>query len=150
VADYFLDSSAFVKRYHPEAGTDKVLALSNDPQNRILISRLTLVETRSAFAVKVRTGHIREVTAVALWIQLLADLASGIFELLAITNAHYLLADELIGRYGFRYRLRTLDALQLAVVLSQSKYSAIDGFVLADQVLFEVASVEKLPTIPLL
>jgi predicted nucleic acid-binding protein len=80
VADYFLDSSAFVKRYHPEAGTDKLLALFNDPQNRMLISRLTLVETRSAFAVKVRTGHISEATASALWIQLLADLSLGIFE----------------------------------------------------------------------
>jgi len=150
VADYFLDTSAFVKRYHPEAGTDKVLALFNDPQNHIRISRLTLVETRSAFAVKVRTGHIREQTASALWTQLLADLASGIFEVLPITNPHYVLAEELVGRYGFRYRLRTLDALQLAVVLSQSKYAAVDGFVLADQVLFEVASVEKLPAIRLL
>jgi hypothetical protein len=78
------------------------------------------------------------------------DLASGIFEVLPITNPHYVLAEELAGRYGFRHRLRTLDALQLAVVLSQSKYAAIDGFVLADRVLFEVASVEKLPTIRLL
>ena len=113
MADYFLDTSAFVKRYHPEAGTDKVLALSNDPQNHIRISRLTLVETRSAFAVKVRTGHTREGTASALWIQLLADLASGIFEVLPITNPHCALAEELIGRYRFRYRLRTLDALQV-------------------------------------
>jgi predicted nucleic acid-binding protein len=149
VADYFLDSSAFVKRYHPEAGTDKLLALFNDPQNRMLISRLTLVETRSAFAVKVRTGHISEATASALWIQLLADLSLGIFEVLPMSNAHYALAEELIGRYGFGCRLRTLDALQLAVVQSQSNYAPIGGFVLADQVLFEVASAEKLPTIRL-
>jgi hypothetical protein len=56
----------------------------------------------------------------------------------------------MIGRYGFGCRLRTLDALQLAVVQSRSNYAPIGGFVLADQVLFEVASAEKLPTIRLL
>ena len=80
----FLDTSAFVKRYHPEAGTDKVLALFNDPQNHIRISRLTLVETRSAFAVKVRTGHIREQTASALWTQLVLFEVASVEKLLAI------------------------------------------------------------------
>jgi hypothetical protein len=93
--------------------------------------------------VKVRTRHIVEATASALWIQSLADLASGTFELLPITEAHYALAEEFIGRHGFRYRLRTLDALQLAVAVDRSKYKAIDGFVLADQVLSEVASAEN-------
>ena len=147
MADYLLDTSAFVKRYHPEVGTDKVLALFDNPQNHIFVSRLTLVEARSAFAVKVRTGHIVEATAAALWIQSLADLASGTFEVLPITDAHYALAEEFIGRHGFRYRLRTLDALQLAVAVDRSKYAAIDGFVLADQVLSEVASAENVPTI---
>ena len=106
MANYFLDTSAFVKRYHPETGTEQLLVLFNNPQNQILISRLTLVEARSAFAMKVRTGHIVEATASALWIQSLADLASGIFEVLPITGTHYLLTEEFIGRYGFRYRLR--------------------------------------------
>jgi predicted nucleic acid-binding protein len=147
VADYFLDTSAFVKRYHPEVGTDKLLALFDNPQNHILISRLTLVEARSAFAVKVRTGHIVEATASALWIQSLADLASGTFEVLPITDAHYALAEEFIARHGFRYRLRTLDALQLAVAVDRNKDTAIDGFVLADHVLSEVASAENVLTI---
>jgi hypothetical protein len=85
----------------------------------------------------------------ALWIQLLADLSLGIFEVLPMSNAHYALAEDLIGRYGFGCRLRTLDALQLAVVQSQNNYAPIGGFVLADQVLFEVASAEKLPTVRL-
>ena len=110
MANFFLDTSAFVKRYHPESGTDRVLAL-NQPQNRIQISRLTLVEVRSAFAVKVRTGEIDQLTAAALWIQLLSDVAAGVFEVLPITDTHYQLAEQLLGQYAFQSRLRTLDAL---------------------------------------
>lgn len=145
MADYFLDTSAFVKRYHPETGSDRVLALFDRPENRIYVSRLTLPETRSAFALKVRTGHIAESAAAALWIQVLADLASGIFEAIPVLDLHYQLAEELLGRHGFRSRLRTLDALQLAVALDWSEHTPIDGFVLADQALSEVASAEKLP-----
>ena len=147
MANFFLDTSAFVKRYHPEPGTDRVLALFNQPQNRIQISRLTLVEVRSAFAVKVRTREIDQPTAAALWIQLLSDVAAGVFEVLPITDTHYQLAEQLLGQYAFQSRLRTLDALQLAVALERNEQAAIDGFVLADQALSEVAIAERLPAI---
>ena len=147
MANYFLDTSAFVKRYHLEAGTDRVLALFNQPANQIYVSRLTLVETRSSFALKVRSGQIAETAAAALWVQILADLASGTFEVLPILDSHYQLAEELIGRHGFRFRLRTLDALQLAVALDWSGRTPIDGFVLADHALSEVAVAEKLPVV---
>lgn len=45
MANYFLDTSAFVKRYHPEIGSDRVLALFDGPENHIYVSRLTLPET---------------------------------------------------------------------------------------------------------
>jgi predicted nucleic acid-binding protein len=106
-----------------------------------------LVEVRSAFAVKVRTGEIDQLTAAALWIQLLSDVAAGVFEVLPITDAHYQLAEQLLGQYAFQSRLRTLDALQLAVALERNEQAAIDGFVLADQALSEVATAEKLPAI---
>jgi hypothetical protein len=118
LATFFLDTSPFVKQYHPEPGTDRVLPLFNQPQNRIQISRLTLVDVRSAFAVKVRTGEIDQLTAAVLWIQLLSDVAAGVFEVLPITDAHYQLAEQLLGQYAFQSRLRTLDALQLYVALS--------------------------------
>lgn len=147
MANYFLDTSAFVKRYHPEPGSDRVLALFNRLENHIHVSRLTLPETRSAFALKVRTGHIAESAAAALWIQVLADLASAAFEVLPLLDSHYQLAEQLIGRHGSRFRLRTLDALQLAVALDWNQHNPIDALVLADQALSEVAAVEKLPVL---
>jgi predicted nucleic acid-binding protein len=123
LANFFFDTSAFVKRYHPESGTDRVLALFNQPQNHIQISRLTLVEVRSAFAVKVRSGEIDQPAAAALWSQLLSDVAAGVFEVLPITDTHYELAGQLLGQYGFQLRLRTLDALQLAVALEQIRHA---------------------------
>jgi hypothetical protein len=69
-----------------------------------------------------------------------------VFEAPPIIDGHYRLADDLIGRYGFLYRLRALDVLQLVVALTQRTLAAKDGFVLADQVLFEIAKREKLPT----
>jgi predicted nucleic acid-binding protein len=147
LAEYFFDTSAFVKRYHPEAGTQQALALFSNPKNRVVISRLSLVEMQSAFAVKVRTGEISQSTAAMLWLQLMADLSSGAFEVLPVTDGHYQVAGELIERYGFRHRLRTLDALQLAVGSDKHHQAGVDGFVLADQALAEVASAEKLPIV---
>jgi hypothetical protein len=91
-----------------------------------------LVEARSAFAVKVRTGSISAATGSALWVQLLSDLATGVFEVLPITDSHYEMAEHLLGQYAFQFRLRTLDALPLAVALEQNEYFALDGFVPAN------------------
>lgn len=111
---------------------------STAPKTGFYVSRLTLPETRSAFAMTVRNRHIAESAAAALWIQVLADLASGTFEVIPVLDPHYQLAEELLGRHGFRSRLRTLDALQLAVALEWSEHTPIDGLVLADQ-LYSVA-----------
>jgi predicted nucleic acid-binding protein len=51
---YYLDSSALVKRYHAEAGSDRVRALFKVPANRIISSRLAILEIDSTFARLVR------------------------------------------------------------------------------------------------
>jgi hypothetical protein len=55
MADSFLDTSALVKYYHREEGTQEVTRIIEEPDSRHSISRLSLVETVSAFAVKFRT-----------------------------------------------------------------------------------------------
>jgi predicted nucleic acid-binding protein len=95
----------------------------------------------------VRTGSIPAATGSALWVQLLSDLATGVFEVLPITETHYEIAEHLVGQYAFQFRLRTLDALPLAVALERNEYFAFDGFVLADQALSDVAAAEKLRSI---
>jgi len=49
MTDYFMDTSALVKYYHPEDGTQAVTRLIEEPTSRHYISRLSLVETLSAF-----------------------------------------------------------------------------------------------------
>ena len=57
MARYFFDTSALVKHYHAEAGTVAVDRIIGGAGVELLIARLTLVETISAFAIKVRTGE---------------------------------------------------------------------------------------------
>ena len=50
----------------------------------------------------------------------------------------------LIGKYGYTRRLRTLDAIQLAVALDLHRQGLADMFVVADKFLAEVAALEGL------
>jgi len=53
---FLLDTSALVKYYHPEAGSQWVLDLVRREQTRLLVSNLTVVEMHSALAKKYRAG----------------------------------------------------------------------------------------------
>ena len=57
---YYLDTSALVKLYHQEAGTDQVEARFRQSENSLIISELAVVELYSTVARKVRTGEISE------------------------------------------------------------------------------------------
>jgi uncharacterized protein with PIN domain len=56
----FFDTSALVKRYHREVGTDVVDAAFASKDVTRMISDMTAIECYSAFAKKVRTGEITE------------------------------------------------------------------------------------------
>ena len=55
---FFLDSSALIKLYHNEPGTERVDHLFAATDTTLVISELTAVEMYSALARKVRTGEI--------------------------------------------------------------------------------------------
>ena len=56
---YYLDTSALVKRYVDEAGSDWLRALTAPDQNALLfISCMTIVEVISAFARRLRDGSL--------------------------------------------------------------------------------------------
>ena len=57
MARYFFDTSAFTKRYHPEIGSARIGQLLEETESLFLISNLVVLETQSAFAMKVRTGE---------------------------------------------------------------------------------------------
>lgn len=122
-------------------------AIFAQPGRRVLISSLGFVEIQSAFALKVRTGVLDRKGAGLQRLRLLLDVAAGDIEVFSITEDHFVTAERLIGRHGFTYRLRTLDALQLAVALDLAAEGLVDHFVVADQSLGEVASLEGLVVI---
>jgi predicted nucleic acid-binding protein len=142
VASYFFDSSALAKRYHPEVGTPAVDKIVNAAGNEIRISRLTLVELPSVFAIKVRTHFISREDAHALLRQFREDILTNKFAVFAIREPEFAMAERLVEQYAFDMRLRALDALQLAVALRLRHQGRIDYFVAADNVLCEVAAME--------
>ena len=142
--NYFFDSSALIKLYHPELGSQQIAAMFGGPDRRIIVSRLAGVELHSALALKTRTGHLDRERSAALRIRFLNDVASGAIALVALSEFHYAAAERLIVRYGDRQGLRTLDALQLAVALEVKDHVGLVALVAADKVLCEVAALEGL------
>lgn len=150
MAHYFLDSSALVKHYHAEAGTAEVDQLLAEPNARHFIARLTAVEVQSAFVRKVREGKLTLIELGVVRRRLLDDIAQRHLEVVRMTEGHYDTAEQLLRAYGpqpGQPRLRTLDALQLAVALDVHQRLGIDKFVAADDDLCAAARSEQLPVL---
>ncbi len=147
MAGHFFDSSALVKLYHPEAGTQAVDQIVNAPENLVLVSRLTLAELTSAFAIKVRTQSINREDARLFLRQFRGDVVTRRLEVFSIGESEFTMAELLVERYAFESRLRALDALQLAVALELRNQKLVDNFVAADATLCEVARLEGLSVI---
>jgi predicted nucleic acid-binding protein len=147
LAGYFFDSSALVKLYHPEPGTPLVDRIVNSHVNLVRLSRLSVAEMISAFAIKARTKSINQEDARALVRRFRGDLTRGKFEVFEIGESTFALAESLVERYAFEMQLRALDALQLAVALELQEAHLMDHFVTADIVLDEVARAEGLAII---
>jgi predicted nucleic acid-binding protein len=136
---YFLDTSALANLYHKEAGSDYVERILIEP--RSFISRLSIVEMESVFAIKVRTGEIdgRDVELARRCLR--ADLSQQrLFTSPPVRADHYHVARTLLVRYGAEEGLRTLDALQLAFALDLHRLGLVAVVVAADQTLCRVAS----------
>src|SRR6266576_6750200 len=147
MAGYFLDTGALGKNYHPETGTAVVDQLLKQPGARHFISRLSLVEIQSVFAGKVRSGSISEADFRLLRRRFLTDVTRRQFHVVRMTGLHFQEAERLIRKHGASHRLRTLEALQLAVALEMRGRGMLDEFVCADRGLNAVAAAEGLSVI---
>ena len=147
MAGLFLDTSALAKLYHPEAGSSIVEGLVLRSSAAIFISRLAVVEARSVFAGKTRSGVITASAAVILRRRFLEDIANQVFRVIALTSDHYGEAGELIERHGTSLGLRSLDALQLAVALSLHRAGVAESLVASDRVLCKAARAEGVQVI---
>jgi predicted nucleic acid-binding protein len=147
MARCFFDTSALVKHYHLEDGTPEVDRLIGEAGAEIVISRLTLVETVSVFAIKVRTGEFDAADFARLEGRFSAEVARKRYRVARFLNAHYARAQDLIRSHGLVRQLRTLDALQLAVALHFHEAAPLDYFVCSDQRLCDVARLEGLAVV---
>ena len=93
---------------------------------------------------KVRSGVLDAKGAGLQRARLMLDIAAGGIEVYSLTDRHFAVAGTLIGRHSFVRRLRTLDALQLAVALDLNGRRLMDQFVVADRALAEIAGREGL------
>ena len=141
---YFFDTSAFTKFYYQELGSVRVTAIFQETESSIHISNLVFVETQSAFAMKVRTGALDLSSAEKAMSRVFKDIESGLVIAARLNETHLDAARLLVGKYGYTRRLRTLDAIQLAVALDLHRQGLADTFVAADKFLAEVAALEGL------
>jgi predicted nucleic acid-binding protein len=142
---YFLDSSALIKLYARETGTEWIVSLcGRSTGNSIFIVRVTPVESASGLAKQHRIGAITEPELD----QSINRLMRGIderFAFVEITKRLVSFAIPLVRRYG----LRSFEAIQLAAALDISYQRASVGlsqviFVSADAKLNQAAISETL------
>lgn len=145
MADFFLDSSAIVKRYVNETGTvfvDGLVEVSKG--NTVFIALITKVEVSSAFARRKKGKTLSAVDAAASLASFKIDL-KDIYYAVDITADHIASAADLATKHA----LRGYDAVQLATALA-ANYEVIGNggtslvFVSADRELNTAAIAEGL------
>jgi len=128
---YSLDTSALVKHYHQEEGTDVVERLFKGLE-RLIISDLSIIEFYSAIGLKVRTKEITVKAFVDLRKLFANDLNQGIYEVATFGEREKNMATRMLIQYAPQYEFRTLDAIQLAVMKSKGT-ETISAVVCADE-----------------
>ncbi len=126
---YFLDTSALAKLYRSKAGSVFVDRIFSEPASQYLISRLTIVEVESVFALKVRTGEIDQQAVLIVRRRLEADLGRSRLLVAAVNDDYFRSARQLLIKHGVTEALRTLDALQLSIALTLKRAGLVTVFV---------------------
>ena len=113
MALYYVDTSALVKRYHIEQGSDRVDRLFGDAGAGLVTANFALTELTSALDRKCQEGLLTPEGVIQILAVASQDVLSE-FWLLELDRVHVRLSLQLI----LSHHLRTLDALHLAVILS--------------------------------
>jgi uncharacterized protein len=144
----YLDSSALVKRYVPEAGSTWVSRLSQ--QEPVAISLIAVTEVASAIARRTREGALSAEQRDTLFQLLLYDTRS--FTVVNLSQVIAQQAATLLLTAPVPIRLRTLDALHVAsarwvFARARRRGVATGSFVTADRALVDAAIWAGLPTL---
>ena len=133
----FFDTSALLKAFQKEAGTEKVIELLENNENEIVISELTKIEYKSALYRRFRNKELNENSLIELIINF--NEFTETIEIEEINSFTIKKAEELIDNQG-KSGLRTLDAVQFAsFVLVENK---VKKFVCADTRLCDIIEKE--------
>lgn len=142
MSTYFFDTSALVKRYHQEDGTERVDEILDSTDADVLISSLTVVESVSAFRRKFNRGEISESEMEQL---------VGVFFREALDDFVIIPLEESLLSFSFELvlqdDLRTLDSLQLSAGLSVAEKLDDVVFITADEELSTVGRGHGLETV---
>lgn len=118
MSHYYLDSSALMKRYSPEVGSDRIKKLTNPASgNLIFLAEITLAEMAAAIASKHRMPGGITALARDRVLSLFLSHCTGQYQLLpvdrTIINSAVVLTQH--------HRLRGYDAVQLATALAANR-----------------------------
>ena len=109
---YYFDTSALVKLYHREQGTERVLPLYLG-DCAIYISELSRIEFMATVFRKYRE-HAMTIDTLNALLAKFQDDQDQRYDVLKFSSVVLDEADRLLRRYGERHGLKTLDSLQFA------------------------------------
>jgi len=147
MTDYYLDTSALVKRYTDEPGSAWIRQITDLPEDStVLLAEITLAEVAAALAAKHRApGGITQEQRDRALSRFLQDCADR-FLLIPVDRT---VIERAVGLTQ-TYRLRGYDAVQLATTLVTSDTLQTQNlnapiFVASDTHLLTAANAEQLP-----
>jgi len=108
----FFDTSALVKYFQREDGSDEVQALIDDQANEVWALSLALLELHSSLFRRSRSRELTDDEVKEVW-SCVTEVATG-FNIESTSEAIITEAHNLLLRFGKKPGLRSLDAIHLA------------------------------------
>jgi len=133
----YYDTSALVKQYLHEAGSNRVLELLKSGE-KVYTASLTYAETHAAFSRRSREGRLKRQTTRRLALRFDRDWES--YDIVVLSENVLQLARQML----YRHPLRSADAIHLAsaLLLARTSPTARWSFVCADDRLCDAANAE--------
>ncbi len=152
MSHYYFDTSAIVKYYHDEPGSEWVRQIVRAPEqenlrrvNLIYLAEITIAETSAAFSILERTKQIRKVVRDIMYRGFIRDSATDY-------RTIHVRRDDIEGACELtqKYPLKGYDAVQLAMALYLDKLLNANDlsliFVSGDETLLHAARAEGMAT----
>ncbi|MCF8316581.1 MAG: type II toxin-antitoxin system VapC family toxin [Ignavibacteriales bacterium] len=135
----FLDTSAVIKVYHQEKGTNEFTKYLSELSEDLFFttSDITKVELHSALLKKHRMKEINQKDLSEVF--QLFDKDFQKFNVISVDNFIKNIAIQLLDNLGLKFGLRTLDSLQLASAIFSNNFSKIDYFISSDKKFLNIA-----------